>query len=105
MPQTVTPQYELAADIRMPPHIVWAGTMQGWRDGVRAAVTAPGCPHLTLGATAGFVAPIVQLRELDTCGLNLSGSTSVGKTFAQKLAVSPWCVPSLNRRGLFKPAA
>lgn len=105
MPETVTPQYELAADIRMPPDIVWAGTLEGWQNAIRSAVTAPGCPHWTLGSAAGFVGPILQLCEFDTCGLNLSGSTSVGKTLAQRLAVSPWCTPQLNRRALFKPAA
>jgi uncharacterized protein (DUF927 family) len=47
----------------------------------------------------------LQFCEFDTCGINLSGSTSVGKTLAQKLAVSPWSMPKLNKRGLLKPAA
>jgi hypothetical protein len=104
MPQQPT-QYELAADIRMPPDLVRAGTFEGWQDAIRSAATAPNCPHFTLGAAAGFVGPILQLCDLDTCGLNLSGTSTVGKTLTQRLAVSPWCTPRLNRRALFKPAA
>src|ERR1700756_5572250 len=94
-------QYELAADIRMPPDLVRAGTFEGGQNAIRSAVTAPGCPHLTLGSTGGFVGPILQLCKFDTCVLNFSGSTSVGKTLTQRLAISPWCTPRLNRRALF----
>ncbi|MBI1209752.1 MAG: DUF927 domain-containing protein [Azospirillum sp.] len=87
---------ELAAAVRasLPPA---AGTGDGWRDAITAALSALDCPHWTLGVTAGFVAPLVSLLGLDTCGISLSGLSSAGKTIALKLAVSAWGTPKLNK--------
>lgn len=39
---------------------------------------------------AGFAGVVQSLAGLDSCGLNLSGLSSSGKTTAQRLAVSAW---------------
>jgi hypothetical protein len=59
-------------------------------------VLATNCPHWILGAAAGFAGPILGLIGLDTCGANLSGLSTSGKTFAQKLAVSAWTSPRIG---------
>ena len=95
---------ELRADVRLPPEVAYAGTMAGWQQAAHAAVKAKDCPHFTLGLAAGFVGPILQLCNFDTCGLHFSGFTSGGKTLAQKLAASCWSSPLLTSGGLLKSA-
>jgi hypothetical protein len=46
---------------------------------------------------AGFAGPLISLVGLDTCGVNLSGMTSGGKTTAQRLAVSTWSRAGLEQ--------
>ena len=89
---------ELAASSRSS-IIATGGTLEGWRTATAAALAAPNCPHWALGIVAGFVAPLVSLLGLDTCGINLSGLSSAGKTTALALAVSAWSSP-LPREGL-----
>ncbi len=72
------------------------GTLDGWKAAVAAAASVPGCPHFLLGALAGFSGVVQSLAGLDSCGLNLSGLSSSGKTTAQKLAVSAWTSPALG---------
>jgi hypothetical protein len=95
---------ELAATVRMSPDVASSGTMEGWRQAVEAAVTCSGCEHWTLGTLSGFAGPLVALTGLDTCGNNLSGMTSSGKSTAQRLAVSAWSTPDIRRPGLFQSA-
>ncbi|KIL98254.1 MAG: DUF927 domain-containing protein [Magnetospirillum sp.] len=66
------------------------GTLDGWKAAVAAAASVQGCPHFLLGVLAGFSGVVQSLAGLDSCGLNLSGLSSSGKTTAQKLAVSAW---------------
>jgi hypothetical protein len=66
------------------------GNLDGWKAAVAAAATVTGCPHFLLGVLAGFSGVVQSLAGLDSCGLNLSGLSSSGKTTAQKLAVSAW---------------
>jgi Domain of unknown function (DUF927)/Toprim domain len=73
-----------------------SGSMDGWRAAVEGALDAANCPHWTLGVVGGFVGPIVALTGLDTCGVNLSGISSSGKTISQKLAASAWGSPRLG---------
>jgi hypothetical protein len=73
-----------------------AGTMEGWRTAVEAALAAPDCPHWLIGLAAGFAGTIAALTGLDTCGVNLSGISSSGKTLAQKLAASVWGSPRIG---------
>ena len=51
---------------------------------------AKGCPHFLLGVLSGFAGVVQSLAGLDSCGINLSGLSSSGKTTAQRLAVSAW---------------
>jgi hypothetical protein len=95
---------ELASVARLDPDVAASGTLEGWRSAVEAAVLVPGCPHWILGAIAGFVGPLISLTGLDTCGINLSGQSSSGKSTAQRLAVSAWSTPDLKRRGLAQSA-
>ena len=95
---------ELAADIRLPPEVARGGTLMGWQAATEAAATVKNCPHWMLGVVGGFVGPILQLCELETCGIDLSGPTSCGKTFGQQLGISVWTSPRLTSDGLLKPA-
>jgi Domain of unknown function (DUF927)/Toprim domain len=61
-----------------------------------AALAAPDCPHWLIGLAAGFAGTIAALTGLDTCGVNLSGISSSGKTLAQKLAASVWGSPRIG---------
>src|SRR4051794_6457080 len=56
------------------------------------------------GAIAGFAGTLVNLTRLPTCGIDLSGLTSLGKTTTQRLAVSVWSTPDVRRKGLFQSA-
>lgn len=66
------------------------GNLDGWKAAGAAAATVKGCPHFVLGVLAGFSGVVQSLAGLDSCGLNLSGLSSSGKTTAQRLAVSAW---------------
>ncbi len=72
------------------------GSMEGWKSAIAAAVSAKGCPHFILGLLAGFAGVVQSLAGLDSCGINLSGLSSSGKTTAQRLAVSAWTSPSIG---------
>jgi hypothetical protein len=93
---------ELTAAETLPDRVGRSGTIEGWQAAVRAAVTAENCPHWTLGAAAGFAGTIIQLTGLDTCGLNESGDTTLGKTTSQQIAVSAWSSPKQSDGGLLK---
>jgi uncharacterized protein DUF927 len=95
---------ELAVAVRLSSDVARGGTLEGWKACIAAAVHASNCPHWILGVVAGFVGPILSLAGLDSCGINLSGLSSSGKSIAQRLAVSAWSVPSLVRAGLFQSA-
>ena len=73
-----------------------AGTLDGWRQSVGAAVGEVACPHWILGTVAAFAGPVLALTGLDTCGINLSGLSSSGKTTAQRLAASAWGSPTVG---------
>lgn len=95
---------ELAAAVRMAPEVAAAGTLEGWRRAIDAALSVVGCPHWTLGVVAAFAGPVVALTGLDTCGINLSGLSSSGKSKAQRLGVSAWSTPDIRRPGLSQSA-
>jgi putative DNA primase/helicase len=73
---------ELAAASRLQPGVAIAGDMVGWRNAVEAALSVSGCPHWTLGICAAFAGVLVSLVGLETCGVNLSGQSSSGKSTA-----------------------
>jgi hypothetical protein len=95
---------ELAAAVRMAPDVAEAGSLDGWSAAVATAISVGRCEHWTLGVLAGFAGPIVALTGLDTCGVNLSGLTTSGKSTAQRLAASAWSTPDIRRPGLRQSA-
>ncbi|MGW8787135.1 DUF927 domain-containing protein [Heyndrickxia sporothermodurans] len=84
---------ELGVNARMTPRTARGGTLEGWQAALEAAVSVEGCPHWALGVLAGLAGPLVSLCRLDTCGVNVSGITSTGKSTAQRLAASVWSRP------------
>ena len=86
---------ELSAGVRLDGRAT-AGTLQGWQQAVAAAIGAANCPHFILGLLSGFVGPIQGLAGFDSCGINLSGLSSSGKTLSQRLAVSVWSSTGLG---------
>jgi hypothetical protein len=97
-------ELELVASARLDDDIAASGSLDGWRDAAAAAISVTGCPHWTLGVIAGFVGSLISLTGLDTCGINLSGQSSSGKSTAQRLAVSAWSTPDIRRPGLAQSA-
>jgi Domain of unknown function (DUF927) len=93
---------ELAASVKIADRVSRSGTIEDWQAAVRAAVTAENCPHWLLSAAASFAGPLVDLTKSDTCGLNLSGGTSLGKTTGQQITVSAWSSPKQSDGGLLK---
>jgi Domain of unknown function (DUF927)/Toprim domain len=72
------------------------GSLDAWKAALTAVVSAKGCPHFLLGVLAGFAGVVQSLAGLDSCGINLSGLSSSGKTTAQRLAVSAWTSPLIG---------
>jgi phage/plasmid primase-like uncharacterized protein len=95
---------ELSMAVRIAPNVAEAGTLAGWRNASATAASVKKCPHWTLGILAGFAGTIVELAGLETCGVNLSGLSSSGKTLAQRLAASAWSSPNIRQPGLFQSA-
>jgi hypothetical protein len=93
---------ELAVGARLSARAARAGTLEGWQEAVTAALDIDACPHWALGVISGFAGPILALCQLDTCGINFSGATSVGKTTAQQLGVSAWSSPLITDSGLMR---
>jgi phage/plasmid primase-like uncharacterized protein len=96
---------ELAMSAWIAPHVAESGTLDGWSNAIRSAVSVKKCPHWTIGAAGGFAGTIVDLTGLDSCGINFSGLSSTGKTLAQRLAVSAWSSPDIRRRGSLHQSA
>ena len=96
--------FELSEGSKLAPEAARGGTFEGWRQAVDAALSPIGCEHWGIGILAGFAGAIVSLAGLDTCGMNLSGQSSAGKSTAQRLAVSVWSTPDVTKRGLFQSA-
>ena len=94
---------ELDAAARMAPDVAQAGTLEGWRAAVKAALEA-GCEHWVLGIASSFAGAVVALTGLETCGINFSGLTTSGKTTSQRLAVSARSTPDIRRFGLLASA-
>lgn len=95
---------ELATMARMAPDVASGGSLEGWKAATEAALRVEGCEHWTIGIIAAFAGPIVSLTGLDTCGINLSGMSSGGKSTAQRLAASAWSTPDIRKPGLCQSA-
>lgn len=72
------------------------GVLQEWQE---AASAARHNIHWTLGLCGGFAGVLVDLLEMQTCGINLSGHSSKGKTIALMLGSTVWATPK-NGAGL-----
>ncbi|WP_155931833.1 DUF927 domain-containing protein [Methylopila sp. 73B] len=96
---------ELAISARMSPAVATGGTLEGWKKAATLAATTPGCEHWTIGLLAGFAGVLVDLTAIDTCGIDFTGMSSAGKSTAQRIATSAWCVPDGTRdKSLFQSA-
>lgn len=95
---------ELVASARLALDVAVGGSPEGWRGAVEGVLSVSGCPHWLLGVVAAFAGPLIALTGLDTCGINLSGQSSSGKSTAQQLAVSAWSTPDVTRGGLAQSA-
>ncbi len=95
---------ELAANARIAPEHAESGNLQCWQEAIRAALSVPACPHWAIGAFSSFAGVIASLTDIDTCGINLSGLSTSGKTTAQRLAVSAWSTPDIRKPGLLQSA-
>jgi hypothetical protein len=93
---------ELDAAVRVSSRVGRAGNFDDWYAAAQSAVLTENCAHWVLGVAAGFAGVVIDLTGLDSCGLNLSGKTSVGKTTSQRLAVSAWSSPKSTDDGLLR---
>ncbi|GJD53817.1 hypothetical protein OPKNFCMD_6595 [Methylobacterium crusticola] len=89
---------ELSMAARVSEGIARGGSLEGWKEAIAIAVGVPRCEHWAIGAMAGFAGTLLALVGLDSCGINLSGATTGGKTTAQRLAVSAWSRAALDQR-------
>ena len=97
-------EVELSANAKLLRPIARKGTMAGWKAAVAAALRVRDCPHWGIGLFSGFAGCLISLVEDDSCGVNLSGLSSSGKTTAQRLAVSPWSRPIVGKTSLMQSA-
>jgi hypothetical protein len=87
---------ELASHVRL--ERATFGTLTGWKQAIAVATQVHlGCAHWTLAVAAAFAGAVLAVIGLDTCGINLSGLSTSGKTLAQRLAVSAWSSPAVGR--------
>ncbi|UWQ17074.1 DUF927 domain-containing protein [Jannaschia sp. M317] len=75
-----------------------AGTLEGSKMAANAALQSPNF-YWTFGICAGFVGPIQTLAGLPSCGFNLSGDSSLGKTLAEVIAAMVWGNPHTGKGG------
>lgn len=85
-----------------------AGTLDGWKDAVRAAfenVDSATPPNFfwIVGACAGFAGPLMLLADVTGCGMNFSGEAARGKSTALLLDATAWATPYPSR-GVFNAA-
>jgi phage/plasmid primase-like uncharacterized protein len=95
-------ELELSVNSRLKPRLSMGGTLDGWKGAAEKALGVDNCPHWVIGAVAAFAGPVLALAGLDSCGINISGMSSGGKSTAQRLAVSAWSNPKLGSGGLFR---
>lgn len=76
-----------------------AGTLEGWIEATKVAFDC-GVLHFAVGVLAGFAGPIIDLCDYPTAWLAYTGSTTKGKSTAQKLSAAVWGTPK-SKSGLF----
>ena len=96
---------ELGIAARMSAAVAQGGTLDAWKAATTVAATVPGCEHWVLGLLSGFAGVLIDLTQIDTCGIDFTGMTSAGKSTAQRIAASAWSVPDATRdKSLFQSA-
>ncbi len=71
-----------------------SGDLAGWRTATSAALHCPNGDFLCMGLLSGFAGTVVNLMQEPTSVLlNFAGTTSRGKTTAQRLGASVWGNP------------
>ncbi len=71
-----------------------SGDLKGWREATRAAIESAIGDFLCMGLLSGFAGPLINLMQETTSVLiNFAGTTSRGKTTAQRLGASVWGNP------------
>lgn len=71
-----------------------SGDLDGWCAATRAALESKNGDFLCIGLLSGFAGPLVNLMQDTTSVLiNFAGTTSRGKTTAQRLGASVWGNP------------
>jgi hypothetical protein len=78
------------------------GSLDGWRDNAADIVVMIDA-HGTVVLCSAFVGPIVDLLKHDTCGIAITGTSSRGKSIAQKFAATVWSDPA-PRKGAWVAA-
>ena len=73
---------DLDAGVHLAPHVARGGTLDAWKAAVAPAALSESCSHFLIGLLAGFAGPLVELLQMPTCGLCLTGRTSIGKSTA-----------------------
>lgn len=78
------------------------GTLEGWYDTIKKHVL--GWTPLEVALTIGLAAPIASIlnsaKALEVQFVHLYGDSSMGKTIASSLAVSPYGSPNPKKKGL-----
>ncbi len=74
-----------------------SGMLDGWKD---AASAAKHNFYWSFGLYAGFSGALLDLVQGQTCGVHLSGESTLGKTYALLLSTTVWG-SSLSTKGLF----
>ena len=76
------------------------GNESEWREGVSRCLRLE-TPHWAIGVCIGVAGTIVDLVEEPSFGINFYGSSSTGKTTAQKIAAGMWGSPEPDQGLLY----
>lgn len=74
-----------------PVHLARKGTFEGWSSAVKTF--AEGQSTLTVVLCLSYLGPLLQFMESGNFGLDLTGTSSIGKSKALDLAASVWGAP------------
>jgi hypothetical protein len=75
-----------------------SGTLLGWQEGVRVIERLP---VAKMALYAGLAAPLLDVLNVDSFVMDISGSSTRGKTTAAKIGLSCWADPSEKGDGTF----
>lgn len=96
----------LAAEMRLPTHLVTQGTLAEWQDLVLDAIDLDEqiyAPHWLLGILLGLGGDLIALSQPLSAGVVIVGVSSSGKSITLRLAAGVWSWPSeLAGRGAYR---